>query len=422
MFLPDQSLELEEIDLSALAFWDLPLSTREGAFKTLREQSPIRHFEDPEWMFGEGMTDGRGFWVATRYQDVYQISRRPEVYNSSPSAVSIPDLPEGFTEFFGSMINTDDPRHALLRRIVSRSFTPKRIAQLEDRISYLSHEIVSRSLDLGEFDFVSELASELPLRIICEMMGIPESQNHYVLERSNTILGAFDEEYVSADRNIDEALLTAALELTSLMEEIGKEKLANPVDDLTSSLLHGDVEGESLSASELAAFFILLVVAGNETTRNAISWAMYAMSEFPDQKRVWMENFEGHAQTAVEEIIRWASPVVFMRRTVAEQLEIGGINLDKGQKVLLMYGSANRDESAFSDPYRFDLTRNEERHLAFGGYGPHFCLGAHLARREIKDIFREIFALAPKLEVVGTPSLLRSNFINGIKHLPVTNN
>ena len=414
MFELRDELALDEIDISSLEFWALPLEVREAAFAKLRRERPVAYFDEPQWSF---VLDGIGYWAVTRYDDVMQVSRNPQLYCSGRGAVSIPDMPTAFLEFFGSMINTDDPRHAYLRRVVLRAFTPKRLARLEERINSLSAELVEGVCEKEEVDFVSAAASRLPLRIICEMMGVPKEREDFVLERSNIILGAMDTEFVPPERAVDEALITAAVELTALMEEIGKDRIGNPTDDVTSALVNAEVGGEALTAAELASFFILLVVAGNETTRNAIAWGMWALDQFRDQREHWRADFETLAPTAVEEIVRWASPVIFMRRTVTQRTRLGGVGLNEGDKVLLMYGSANRDEEHFADPYRFDVGRQDNRHLGFGGYGPHFCLGAHLARREINAMFREVLARMPDYQVVGEPPRLSSNFINGVKHL-----
>ena len=414
MFELHDELALGEIDISSLEFWALPLEVREAAFAKLRRERPVAYFDEPQWSF---VLDGVGYWAVTKYDDVMLVSRNPQVYCSGRGAVSIPDMPPLFLEFFGSMINTDDPRHAFLRRVVLRAFTPKRLERLEERIGSLAKELVHEVCEQEEIDFVSAAASRLPLRIICEMMGVPREKEDYVLERSNLILGAMDEEFVPRDRAVDEALIMAAVELTALMEEIGKDRIGNPTDDVTSALVNAAVDGEALTASELASFFILLVVAGNETTRNAITWGMWALDQFRDQRDRWRSDFEGLAPTAVEEIVRWASPVIFMRRTLTRDSTLRGVDLHEGDKVLLMYGSANRDEEHFADPYRFDVGRQDNRHLGFGGYGPHFCLGAHLARREINAMFKEVLARMPDYAVVAEPPRLTSNFINGIKHL-----
>jgi len=410
---PRPVLALGEIDLSDLAFWLRPLPEREGAFQTLRRERPVAFFQEPELTI---IPRGPGYWALTRHADIVHASRQPEIFCSG-RGTNIADLPQALSEFFGSMINMDDPRHGRLRRIVSRGFTPRRIQEAERNVRRAATGIIDQVIDRGECDFVTEIAAKLPLVIICEMMGIPASQHQYVFDRTNVILGAGDPEYVPDQENVIGALLTAGAELSSLVQDLGRLRVQKPTDDLTSALVNAEIEGERLSDQELGSFFVLLVVAGNETTRNAISHGMKALCDHPDQRALWMADFEGLAPTAVEEIVRWATPVIHFRRTATRDTEIGGQKISAGEKVVLWYNSGNRDEDVFADPFRFDLTRSPNEHVGFGGPGPHHCLGAHLARREITLMFRELFQRLPGLEIVGEPEKLQSFFIHGIKHM-----
>jgi cytochrome P450 len=250
------------------------------------------------------------------------------------------------------------------------------------------------------------------------MMGIPESQTKFVFEKTNVILGLGDPEYVPEGTNVIVAALTAGQALATLMNDLAEHRRSKPGDDLTSALLNAEIEGGALTQQELASFFVLLVVAGNETTRNAISHGMKALTDNPDQRRKWWADFEGVAPTALEEIVRWASPVIHFRRTATRDTELSGQKIAAGEKVVLWYNSANRDEDVFPDPYRFDVTRTPNEHVGFGGPGPHHCLGANLARREMRVMFREIATRLPDLEITGPPEMLRSNFIHGIKRMP----
>jgi cytochrome P450 len=407
-------LGVDEIDLSDLEFWKRPIEEREGAFLTLREEKPVSFHEEPDL---EIIPRGAGYWALTRHEDILFASRTPEIFCSGKGS-SIGDMPEPFLEFFGSMINMDDPQHARLRRIVSRGFTPHRLANVEQNVQRAAAEIVASVADQGSCDFVTDIAAALPLRIICEMMGIPESQHGFVFDRTNIILGAGDPEYVPDLMQAIPAMLGAGAELNQLFLEIADDRRKSPSEDLTSVLVNAEIEGERLSAQELASFFILLVVAGNETTRNAISHGMKALCDHPDQRARWQADFERLAPTAAEEIVRWATPVIHFRRTATRDTEIGGQAIKQGDKVVLFYCSGNRDERVFDDPYRFDVGRTPIDHVGFGGPGPHFCLGAHLARREIIIMFRELFRQLPDLEIEGEPDRLVSNFINGIKHMP----
>jgi cytochrome P450 len=266
-------------------------------------------------------------------------------------------------------------------------------------------------------DFVTEIAAALPLEIICDMMGIPESQHRYVFDRTNAILGAGDPEYTSEPSQIVPNLLRAGAELSELVQELGRLRVKTPTDDMTSALINAEVDGERLSSQELGSFFVLLVVAGNETTRNAISHGLEALCDHPKQRALWQGDFEALAPTAVEEIVRWATPVIHFRRTATRDTEIRGQRIREGEKVVLWYSSANRDEDVFSNPFDFDVRRAPNPHVGFGGPGPHFCLGAHLARREITVMFRELFQRIPDIRVTGEPDRLASFFIHGIKHM-----
>ncbi len=412
---PDEVLPLDQIRLSDREFWVRPLAEREGAFRTLRRERPVSFHEEP-WIEGSPFPRGPGYWAMVKLEDVLLVSRSPELFCSGKGS-NIGDLPQEFNEFFGSMINMDDPRHARLRRIVSRGFTPRMLARVQEDVQRVAREIVDRVIGRGGCDFVTDIAARLPLAIICDMMGIPQEQHDFVFERTNVILGAGDPEYTPADGNIVGALLGAGAQLASLAQELGRERRARPKDDLTSALLNAEIDGETLTDAELGSFFVLLTVAGNETTRNAISHGMRALCDHPAQRAIWAADFEGVAPTAVEEIVRWATPVIHFRRTATEDTEIRGQKIRAGEKVVLFYSSANRDEEAFADPYRFDLRREPNQHVGFGGPGPHFCLGAHLARREITVMFRELFARLPDLQITGEPEKLASNFIHGIKHM-----
>ncbi len=412
-FQPQRVLAANDIQLSNFMFWLMPLEQREGAFATLREEKPVSFHEEIELPF---LPKGPGYWSLTRHADILEASRRADLFCSG-QGTQINDLPQPFVEFFGSMISMDDPRHARLRRIVSKGFTPRMLKQLEQDTQKIAGEVVDAVIERGECDFVSDIAAALPLRIICGMMGIPESQREFVFEHTNIILGAGDPEFVPDLENVPAMLLKSGSELSQLVQELGRNRRANPTDDLTSALVNASVDGEQLTDQELGSFFVLLVVAGNETTRTAISHGMKALCENPDQRTLWASDFEALAPGAVEEIVRWATPVIHFRRTATRDTEIGGQKIQQGDKVILWYNSGNRDATVFEDPYRFDIRRDPNPHVGFGGPGPHYCLGAHLARREMTVMFREIFRRLPDLEV-GEPERLASNFIHGIKHMP----
>ncbi|MFI6786705.1 cytochrome P450 [Nonomuraea sp. NPDC050383] len=408
-----------DFDLSDQAFWARPMAERERAFDLIRSLERPPYFEEMEISFAP---KGPGYYALARHADIVEVSRHPEIFCSGDGgATNIPDMPAEFAEYFGSMINMDDPRHARLRRIVSRSFTPKMIKQFETDVEIAAARIVDDLLAKGPgADFVTDVAARLPLKIICDMMGIPERDYQFVFERSNIILGGFDPEYSGGDlAGVAERLLTAGMELQQLVQDLAAYRAEHPTDDLTSSLVNANIDGERLTMQELGSFFILLVVAGNETTRNAISYGLRLLTENPGQRALWLEDIDGRAPGAVEEIVRLASPVNFMRRKLTRDFELNGQLYPAGMKVVLFYWAANRDPEVFADPYRFDITRDPNPHVGFGGPGPHFCLGAHLARREITLMFRELLRRVPTIEG-GRPDRLYSSFINGIKHMECT--
>ncbi len=416
-------MELHEINLSnASAFWALPEAERQEVFARLRAEDPIRFFDEHAYYLAgeEVLAAGPGYWSITRHADIVEASRRADLFCSGHGA-TITDMPTEFSEFFGSMLALDDPRHARLRRLVSSGFTPRTLARVEEQVARVATEIVDDLANRGECDFVTDAAARLPLQIICEMMGIPKSLHAEVLDHSNIVLSAGDPEYVPKGTNVLEAILVAGAGLADIMTELAEKRRVEPAEDITSALVHAEIDGERLSEAEMASFFILLCTAGNETTRNAISHGLWALTDHPEQRRVWLEDFETVTPTAIEEIVRWATPVLQFRRTVTtDGATLGDHVFSAGDKVVMWYYSANRDEDVFDDPHRFDVRRNPNNHIGFGGPGPHFCLGAHLARREIGVMFRELLGRFPNVRATAEPERLRSNFINGIKHLPCT--
>ncbi len=409
-------------NLSDLEFWRDPLDAREQAFQQLRDEPLLQFFAEPE-VLADGMEVGPGYYAVTRHADILEISRQSDLYCSGKGATSITDMPEFMLDYFGSMINMDDPRHARLRKIVSHAFTPKMLKKVEDDVAKAAKEIVDDLLaGNGTGDFVLDVAAKLPLKVICDMMGIPKDSYDTIFTRSNIILGLADEEYMpEVDANvIIMKLLQAGSDLHTLVSELGAERRANPTDDLTSALVNAVVDGDSITDQELGSFFILLVVAGNETTRNAIAHGLNLLTQNPDQKALWLQDVEQHANNAVEEIVRYSSPVIWMRRTTTQDVVLNGQHIPADSKMILYYWSACRDAKVFANPYTFDITRSPNPHVGFGGPGPHFCLGAHLARREIGVMFKELLTRVPNIVATGPADRLLSSFINGIKHLPYT--
>jgi cytochrome P450 len=409
-------IDPDSFDLSSLDFWLAPRDYREGAFAALRADDHL-HFSAEAVLEGSPFPPGPGYWSLVDHEDVWHASRNPHLFISGKGS-NIGDLPIEMAEFFGSMIAMDDPKHFRLRSIVSKGFTPKEVAKVEvyvkDKARLLVDSLLERFPE-GECDFVNEIAAPLPLQIICEMMGIPAEDEPRIFGWTNTILGAGDPEFGGTL----EALMAAAMEMFMYAQTLGEARRANPGDDLTSVMMHAEVDGERLTAQEFGSFFILLAVAGNETTRNAISHGMRALTQYPDQRQIWFDDFDTHTKTAVEEIVRWATPVIHFRRTATEDVVLKGTEIKAGDKVVLWYNSANRDDRVFTDPFTFDVRRSlQPAQVGFGAGGPHFCLGANLARREIAVAFDEIRRRLPNLQITGEPDFLQSNFINGIKRLP----
>ena len=398
-------------------FWRMPLEDRMARFAELRESDAFLRasFDNPM----SGLTET--FWVTTRYAELVEISRRPEDFCSGRGAVSIPDLPAEALDFFGSFINMDDPRHARQRGIVSRSFTPRQLTSVLDSVETICSEVIDEMCEQGEADLVTALSQPFPLLVICDMMGIPRSEFKTVLDATNVILGAGDPDMLGG-RDPMSAMFEAGMQLTMLMNELADERRKQPRDDLTSALVNAEGDEDILAPHEIAPFFILLAVAGNDTTRTAISRGMHLLSQHPDQRKAWQSDLDGVTTTAVEEIVRVASPVTFMRRTATKATRVGDHEFAEGDKVVLLYGVANRDPREFDDPERFEVRRDPNPHVGFGGPGPHFCLGAHLARREVSVAFRQLFTRLPDIEVVGDAVPLEAMgipLVGGIKHLPV---
>jgi len=402
-------VDLTQSPLADLTAWSHGSAFRAPVFKVLRDLEELPFF--PETPI-EGFPTGPGFWNVTRFDDIMHVSRHPEIFCSG-QGTNIPDMPIEIAEFYGSMISMDAPRHTRLRRIVSKSFTPRMVARIDADVHVKARGVLAEVAGKGECDFVGEIASVLPLRIICEMMGIPRESWTRIMELTNVILGGGDPE-LTPDFG---TLLTASLEMAGIAQAVGEDRLANPQDDLVSALMHASVDGESLTPAEMASFFILLAAAGNETTRNAISHGTWALHNDREQWDAWAADPDGVGPTAVEEIVRWASPVIHFRRTATEDTTIGATKIAAGDKVVMWYEAGNRDERHFDDPYRFDIRRTPNDHIGFGAGGPHFCLGANLARREIRVMFEEIFRWLPDLRITTEPDYLQSPFIHGIKRM-----
>ena len=374
-------------------------------FRVLRAEAPVYWHNEP---------DGPGFWAITRYRDIAAISKDPATFSSAlGSAMRAEQPPDVLETQRMMMLNMDPPRHNKLRNLVNKGFTPRMVMQLEPRVRQAANDIIDQVVERGACDFVKDIAAELPLQVIAEMIGIPHADRHLIFSCSNRMLGFDDPEY----RTSEQDGIAAATEMYAYANQLALERRDHPRDDLVSVLMTAEVDGERLTELEFDLFFILLSVAGNETTRNLISGGMLALLEHPAERDRLLAD-PALIPSAVEEMLRWVSPLIHFRRTATRDTEIRGQKISGGQKVLMFYPSANRDEEIFPDPYVFDVSRHPNEHVAFG-IGQHFCLGAKLARLEIRIMFEELLRRLPDLELAGNVRRLRSNFVNGIKEMPV---
>lgn len=380
-------------------------------FARLRSDDPVSWHDLP---------GGRGFWNVVRHADVLAVNRDSALYSSEAEGVVgmySPDELNDTMESVGDprglmMLYTDPPRHTRYRLLVNKGFTPRMIGLLEGYLRHRARTIVDNVIERGTVDFVTDVASELPLQAIAEIMGVPQEDRRLLFDWSNRIIGMDDPEFATAEG------AGAFVELYGYVNELGQRRRSDPREDVVTKLINAEINGDRLSEMEFDMFMLLLTVAGNETTRNATSWGMLALMENPDAYRALRDD-PSFMSTAVEEILRWASPVLHFRRTATADAEIGGQPVARGDKVVMWYVSANRDEEVFKEPFRFDIYRDPNPHIAFGGGGAHFCLGANLARMELRVLFEEIVTRIPDPAPAGPPEFLRSNFIGGVKHLPV---
>ena len=379
-------------------------------FAWLRQNAPAYWHEE---------ADGPGFWAVTRYEDCVAVNRDAQRFSSYRKGTFLWETPEELLEQHRlMMVSMDPPVHTRYRRLVNKGFTPRMVGELEASIHRVADDIIDRVCARGRADFVLDIAAELPLIVLAELLGVPSEDRVKMFDWSNRMVGREDAEYQVGHEHAEEAAALAAAELFSYAAELYEAKRSHPGEDLMSVLTQVELDGEQLSEIELDLFFMLLSVAGNETTRNLMSGAMVAFSQFPDQ---WERLVADRSllPSAVEEMLRFVTPVMNFRRQSTEGVEIAGQHIDADQKVVFFHVSANRDETAFADPDRFDIGRTPNPHMAFGGGGPHFCLGANLARMEIRVMFEHILDRLPDISVSGDVERLQSSFINGVKHLPV---
>ena len=355
-----------------------------------------------------------GYRAITRYEDIRRISRDPETFCSG-EGIFANEAPEEIREATLSFIAMDAPRHTKLRGLVSSAFTPRRIASIEEGIRAAAARIVSEAAPAGGGDFVALIAKRLPLQTISDMIGVPDADRDGVVAAADALVSTADEQFL-AGRDALAVMGEAIWTLSQFAGEMAERREREPADDLMTALVQAEIDGERLTRAEISAWFVLLSVAGNDTTRHTTSHAMRALTLHPDQRRLIAEDVDGRLPTAVEEFVRWATPVLHFRRTVTTEVELHGERLEPGERLVLWYLAGNRDEAAFDDPLRFDVSRDPNHHLGFGGGGPHYCLGASLARTQLRSIFRELLTQLPDIEV-GEPEPLAGGFIRGVKRM-----
>jgi cytochrome P450 len=407
----------DPVDLSSRAFWSTTAQERERSFAELRAERPVSWHPPVEDAL---MTDpdDPGYWALTRRADIVAVSRNNEVFLSGKGVI-FENVPEDLLEASQSFLAMDPPRHTFLRKLVSAAFTPRQVRRIEDSIKANAKNIVEELIAAGSgVDFVDHCAKELPIRTLADMVGIPESERQRVAHAADAMVSWADPVYLDG-RNPMEVLFEAQTYVHKVAGMLAAERREHPGDDLFSSLVTAEVDGDQLADADIAAFFVLLSVAANDTTRQTTSHALKALTDFPDQRAWLSEDFDARIGGAVEEFIRWASPVMTFRRTAASDFEIGGQTIRAGEKVVMFYPSGNWDTGVFDHPERLDLSRSPNPHVGFGGGGVHFCLGAHVARAQLRAIFGELLRQLPDIQA-GDPAYVPGNFIHAIRSMPCT--
>jgi cytochrome P450 len=405
--------DYDRATISTLEFWEQPAEVRDETFAELRRDRPVSWHPPAEGALMEHTDEG--FWAVVRHADIVDVSRRPELFCSG-NGVMFEDVPTDFTDAASSFLVTDGDRHHRLRRLVSSAFTPRQVARIEDQIAAQARRIVSELLEAPEGDFVARVSRRLPLWTISEMMGVPASMRDAYMVAADGMVG-WNDPAVRGDRAPMDLLLESLMSLHGISGELAAARRRAPTDDLMTSLVQAEVEGETLRDEEIASFFVLLAVAGNDTTRNTSSHGVLALDRNPEARSWLADDVPARMGPAVEELLRWGSAVMTFRRTATADTVLGDQEIRAGDKVVLVYSSGNRDERVFVDPWRLDLGRNPNPHVTFGGGGVHFCLGASLARTQLRCLFGELATRVPDL-AIGEPEYLVSNFMHAVTSLP----
>ena len=395
--------------------WDLDAFQRQEhheMLEQLRETDPGIHFID------EG-DNGPGFWAITRLEHLREVNRQTEIFSSNKAGTQMqePNVTDDMDTFQRDslMLSMDPPKHTRYRRIVSRGFTPRMINLLEGYLKNRTDMIIDQICEEGRAEFVTKLSAELPLQAVAEMVGVPVEDRQKIFDWTNSMIGADDPDFAHSEEDV----MTAFGELFAYSNALQKERRDKPADDIITTLLSADVDGEKLDEVEFDMFFLLLAVAGNETTRNSITRGMLGFFDFPEQWEKYRSDPDKYAEGMTDEVVRWATPVLNFRRQAMQDYELGGVQIKEGDKVVMWHIAANRDPRAFDDPWSFDIERTPNDHVGFGGGGPHFCLGSNLAKMEIRLMFKAFAERLPDIHLAGDVKYLRSNFIGGIKEMPV---
>ena len=408
--------EHDSADLSSKVFWSSTAVDREKVFAELRADRPVswqRPVEDP---LIEDPND-QGFWAVTRHADLIEVTQRHDDFLSGEGIV-FESIPQELLDAAQGFIAMDPPRHTKIRRLLSAAFTPKQISRISDQIQANAKRVVDDIARKGEVDFVPEVAALLPMHNICDMMGVPEDVRRLVAHEAQ-FAGGWNDPELMGDQEVLPRLFQSMEVLWGISGDLIAQRRNRPGSDLLSNLVQAEVDGEHLTDAEIQSFFGLLSVAGNDTTRQSASHAMKALTDFPDQKAWLQADVEGRMKTAVEEMVRWATPIMTFRRTAARDCELAGRRITEGDKVVMFYASANWDTLVFDRPERFDLSRDPNPHVSFGGGGIHHCLGNQLARQQIGALWTQLLTRLPDIEVCGAPSYTYSTFFHGVNHLPV---
>jgi cytochrome P450 len=405
----------DPVSVSPLSFWALTAEEREPSFKILRDERPISWHPPIEGALVPAPVDG--VWVVTRNEDISYVSKNPELFCSG-GGVMIEAIPEELLEAAASFLAMDAPKHFALRKLINSVFTPRQVAKIQDQVNNQAVRIVDELLKTSDGDFVDQVSKRLPLWTVYEMIGLSADKRDEAAHHADGIVSWNDAD-VAAGREPGQVVNDSLVGTLTIGLELAQQRRAHPQADLMSLLVEAEVDGRRLTDDELGAFFNLLSVAGNDTTRNTITLITMALQDHPDQRALLQNDFDRHIDSAIEEFARWATPVMTFRRTAVRDTVLRDQEIKQGDWVLMMYSSGNRDERAFTNPNTFDIRRSPNPHVAFGGGGPHYCMGHFLAKIQLKALFRELIFRAPTLRV-GEPEYLTSNFVRAVKSLPYT--